>query len=212
MKKVLVIFPVFILFTFNVLVVFAQQDVLIDPRDQQEYKIVQIGETLWFAENLNFTTAESECYEGVELNCEKYGRLYTYYEASNVCPDTWRLPYKQNIKDLKRRMKSKSFASIINKQDWNTDEADIATNRLGLSIKPGGRKYDAQYIPKSCEGDPFFGLGISASFWLGGEKSTNPKHWHVNHFGGSQKTKTHKHGKPPNGAKLSVLCIKSKSQ
>lgn len=187
------------------------QDIFVDKRDQQNYEVVQIGDLVWFAENLNFKTLNSECYESDATNCEKYGRLYTFYESEKACPTEWRLPTKKDIKKLKRAMKSKTFESIINKEDWTTKEADIGTNELGLSIKPGGRKYDKKYIPKENNGNPFSGKGISASFWMGQEKRKNPRHWHINHFGGSQKMKVHKHGKPPKGAKLSILCVKDEN-
>jgi uncharacterized protein (TIGR02145 family) len=203
-KRTLSIFIILIAIIMNM----KGQDTFIDKRDNQNYTVIKIDDLLWFAESLNYKTSDSECYELDSINCKKYGRLYTYYEAKKVCPNEWRLPTKKDIKKLKREMKSKTFESIINKEDWDTSEADIGNNQLGLSIKPGGRKYDDKYIPKENEGNPFFGKGISASFWLGSENYKNPRHWHINHFGGSQKMKVHKHGKPPKGAKLSILCVK----
>lgn len=184
------------------------QDVFVDTRDNQSYEVVEIDDLSWFAENLNYKTSDSECYESDSANCEKYGRLYTFYESEKACPVEWRLPNKKDIKKLKQEMQSKTFESIVNKEDWETKEADIGTNELGLSIKPGGRKHDKEYIPEENNGNLFFGKGISASFWMGGENHKNPRHWHINHFGGSQKMKVHKHGKPPKGAKLSILCVK----
>lgn len=201
-----------ILFIITIVVIqistLQSQEIFIDERDNQGYKVVEIGNLLWFAENLNYKTIDSECYNSDSTNCEKYGRLYSYYESENVCPVEWRLPNRKDVKKLKREMKSKTFESIVDKVDWETKEADIGTNELGLSIKPGGRKYDKEFIPKENNGNPFFGKGISASFWMGGENHNNPRHWHINHFGGSQKMKVHKHGKPPEGAKLSILCVK----
>lgn len=183
------------------------QNTFVDERDDQAYDVVKIGNLNWFAENLNYAALDSECYNLELANCEKYGRLYTYYEAEKVCPSQWRLPTKKDIKSLKQEMNSKTFESIVKKEDWDTEEADIGTNELGLSIKPGGRKFDKDYIPPENEGKFYFGKGISASFWMGNEKHKNASHWHINHFGGSQKMKVHSHGKPPAGAKFSVLCV-----
>ena len=63
-----------------------------DPRDGQVYKVVQIGNVTWFAQNLNYEVDGSVCPEGDNRNCEKYGRLYTWEAAQNACPEGWLLP------------------------------------------------------------------------------------------------------------------------
>ena len=49
----------------------------------------------WTTENLNVNTDPSHCYEDSELNCRRYGRLYTWESAQRGCQslgDGWRLP------------------------------------------------------------------------------------------------------------------------
>ena len=62
-----------------------------DPRDGQEYSIVEIGNLSWFASNLNYKIEGSYCFENDDKNCDIYGRLYKWEVALNACPQGWHL-------------------------------------------------------------------------------------------------------------------------
>ncbi len=67
-------------------------ETMTDPRDGQTYNIITIGSQTWMAENLNFETEDSYCYDNDNLICDKYGRLYKWDTALTICPPGWHLP------------------------------------------------------------------------------------------------------------------------
>lgn len=70
-----------------------------DSRDQKLYKVEVIGNKTYMAENLNYKTPNSYCYDNNISNCKKTGRLYTWISASHACPEGWSLPTIDEIKN-----------------------------------------------------------------------------------------------------------------
>jgi uncharacterized protein (TIGR02145 family) len=57
----------------------------------------------WTTENLNLDITDSYCYAGVELNCRRYGRLYSWRSAQIACRllgEGWRLPTNDDWNQL----------------------------------------------------------------------------------------------------------------
>ncbi len=74
--------------------------------DGYEYTAIDINGKLWFTENLRTSiTAKDEplmaySYDGYLENSKVYGKLYKYKDAIRACPTGWRLPTKQEWREL----------------------------------------------------------------------------------------------------------------
>ena len=116
----------------------SKTNVFVDSRDSKEYKIVKIGTQTWMAENLNWETGESWCYDNKNSNCEKYGRLYTLASAKTACPEGWHLPTMAEWDVLTAYVGGSDFAGEKLKSAmplWD------GTNDFDFSALPGGQRY-----------------------------------------------------------------------
>ncbi|MBQ2561680.1 MAG: fibrobacter succinogenes major paralogous domain-containing protein [Fibrobacter sp.] len=142
-----------------------------DSRDGQSYGVVKIGEQTWMAANLNFETADSFCPEGDSRNCKRLGRLYSWAEASSVCPEGWRLPTKADFEKLIAEMlkggvassKGDAGAALKAKDGWF--KKGNGTDDFGFKALPAGYGTVGK----------FDGIGGYAYFWSATEDSENPE-------------------------------------
>jgi uncharacterized protein (TIGR02145 family) len=139
-----------------------------DSRDGKKYKIVQIGAQTWMAENLSYV-ASNECYfyENATFNGSKYGMLYGWKIANQVCPCGWHLPTNnewetlaQNISQLKGPFAKDSLTwesvGKILKSDEGWPYNTNGTNDFGFSALPAGYRF-AQGV--------YYSQNFSAYFW-----------------------------------------------
>ena len=140
---------------------------IVDDRDGQVYKTVKIGEQTWMAENLNYETANSYCYNNEVSYCTKYGRLYTWaasmdsagvfsndgkgcgysaecspiYPVRGICPNGWHLPSKEEWGKIFDKLKEENEGD----RAWlSTSELDCRCgfDKYGLSVLgSAGRDY-----------------------------------------------------------------------
>ena len=141
-----------------------------DSRDGQTYRIVKIGTQTWMAENLNYETEGSYCYNNDATKCTKYGRLYTWIAATTACPSGWHLPSTTEWETLFTAVGGRSIAGtkLKSTSSWDTDidgskicvsNCDVngnGTNAYGFSALPAGWK--------NSYGDFAF-EGVDAYFW-----------------------------------------------
>ena len=182
MKKKVIIF---VLLMSTALFAVEPMPDLVDSRDKQVYKTVQIGEQRWMAENLRFKLKGTECYNKQEVNCEEYGRLYTwaaamrlvdYYNSTSitklkkrvhdVCPAGWHVPTNKEWKKMKyfvgKTGKSDGVGiSLKSKDGWDRElRLPFGSDEFGFNALPAGEKY---FIGE------FMDKGASAQFWAATE-------------------------------------------
>jgi uncharacterized protein (TIGR02145 family) len=104
--------------------------------------------------NVDVNTTPSYCYEDAELNCRRYGRLYTWESARRVCQslgDGWRLPT-----DDEWRQMAKDYGGVSEESDNRGKTAYKALLAGGSSgfnaLLGGGRSDDGQYARLEAHG------------------------------------------------------------
>jgi uncharacterized protein (TIGR02145 family) len=162
-----------------------------DSRDGQSYSVVKIGNLTWMAENLNFETAGSFCPEGDSRNCKRLGRLYSWAEASSVCPEGWRLPTKADFEALvnaasgddaqslspslaQSSSQSRAGAALKSRDGWF--KKGNGSDEFGFNALPAGyRGAVLKTDDGTVTGGKFDGIGGYAYFWSADEDAENPE-------------------------------------
>jgi uncharacterized protein (TIGR02145 family) len=114
-----------------------------DPRDNQVYKTIKIGEQVWMAENLNYAAEYSWCYDKDTSNCSKYGRLYNFEMAQDACPTGWHLPSDLEWTALTDFLGGEDVAGLKMKGvegDATTIPTNSKMNSSGFSGLAGGNR------------------------------------------------------------------------
>lgn len=164
---------------------------LVDGRDGQVYKTVSIGTQIWMAQNLNYETANSYCYNDNASNCIKYGRLYTWAAAMDsagtwsangegcgaektclernpvrgVCPEGWHLPSKDEWETLFKAVDGKSTAGTKLKSTSGWNRNGNGTDAFSFSALPAGERYGSDGY--------YSNVGDYAYFWSATEWTGN---------------------------------------
>ena len=173
---------------------------LTDARDGQTYRTTIIGNQVWMAENLNYSTDSSWCYNDDPKNCEKKGRLYKWNEALNVCPAGWHLPSRVEWWTLVATVGGQNVAvfTLRSTSVW-PDDIYNGTDDYGFSVIPTGYKgLDQNYVGDNR---------VHASFWTASEDGDNNANAYLFYIGynyGPGMDSTNKN------LAISVRCIQDK--
>jgi len=156
---------------------------LTDSRDKQTYKTVKIGSQIWMAENLNFETDSSYCFNDSAKYCSKYGRLYTWaaamdsagvwsengkgcgyqkmctptYPVQGACPSGWHLPTKAEYDTLFAAIGGSETAGVKLKSTSGWSESGNGTDDYSFSAVPTGYRFINGIYP-IYSGDGYLGF------------------------------------------------------
>jgi uncharacterized protein (TIGR02145 family) len=162
-------------------------ELIIDPRDNQSYSVVQIGDQCWMAENLNYGAmvtggtntsgmegVQKYCFNNNEANCNTYGALYQWNEimqgsnqsvsnpsgVAGICPEGWHLPSFSEICQLTNEIGGTSHGGGKLKETGTQHwkkPNEGATNEYGFTSLGSGNYW---IISGS-----FNNLKVSANYW-----------------------------------------------
>ena len=161
-------------------------DSFVDERDGTEYCTTTIGTQVWMADNLQFAS-DSNAYINLSnpstVNAV-YGRLYTFSEANQACPNGWHLPTDEEWKIMEMTLGMSALeADALNERGtnegaqlksgdgWNSsvNVGVEGTNTVGFNALPSG-----EWNPSF---GPFFHLGAEASYWTASTYDTTTAAW-----------------------------------
>ena len=168
---------------------------LLDTRDNQVYRTVEIGTQTWMAQNLNYKVEHSFCLKQKDSLCVIYGRYYPFSVAMDsvnqggcgngegcerqishqgICPNGWHLPdsleFDYFIKFISKDKNEKYFSRAVrSKMLWSDS---MGLDEFGFSLLPTGRvlfaKYDGNYAYSKSEHKQYICL------WGNGWKKDGP--------------------------------------
>jgi uncharacterized protein (TIGR02145 family) len=151
----------------------------------------------WMTENLHVTTARSYCYEDAELNCRRYGRLYTWESAQRACRslgEGWRLPTNDEWQQM-----AKHYGGV---RDDSDDSGSAAYKALLIG---GGSGFNALLGGGRAPDDGRYArLEAHGFYWTASETGAATA-WLYNFGRGGQALNRHADGEKDRA--LSVRCV-----
>lgn len=151
----------------------------------------------WLTENLRIDTSGSYCYGDSELNCRRYGRLYTWDAARQGCRSLgagWRLPT-----DEEWRILAKHYGGV-------REESDDAGKASYTALMSGGSAgFNALLGGDREPGDGRYARGDNHGFYWTVSETDARSAWFYN-FGLGQ-TSLNRHPEGNKQMAVSVRCV-----
>ncbi len=180
----------------------APADSIRDARDGQFYYIVEAGNLLWFAENLNYGGAGA-AYSSADDAGIVFGRLYTWDDATGgesgsglangpqgACPEGWSIPTNEDWEDLAGALGGRHYdfldnwlglgemvmvnASFNGSKMWTYSGKVSPQARFGWDALPTG------YCVNNYNN--YYGLNSRAYFWSSTEMNGSDAYYRTIYY------------------------------
>jgi len=184
-----------------------------DPRDGNTYRIIQIGDLLWFRDNLKFETEYSFCPNFCkDKNQCNNGNYYSNKNLDQLCPTGWRLPSYEDWGGLMRHLLHEN--QIKGKEIDSTYEDSNNSNDVILIKKEGFNLLESEGMMNFRHVDWVEGnklkrkKHLELSYWMKSRDQNDTYHIHLGKSGYNRHQ--HKHNiidKPKRQRKFSVRCV-----
>ena len=167
-----------------------QPGTMTDSRDGKTYRIVEIGTQVWLAENMAYLptvygpnvgseqTGNEEKpfhyvygYDGNDVaaakatqNYKKYGVLYNWYAAQQICPAGWHLPNKAEWQILTEYVYNNIQPTQCYEYDWQDQKIEFEDWNIAGALRSteGWEPFNEPGRPGLGAGSDQFGFGAQA--------------------------------------------------
>ncbi len=112
---------------------------------------------VWITENLKAEVADSYCFNNAEVNCETYGRLYTFEAAQEACATLgrrWRVPTDEEWGKL-----AEAYGGY---KGNSSDDGKAAAEAL---LGEGSSGFNGTLSGFGIRGERFFYMGDMGAYW-----------------------------------------------
>ncbi len=150
-----------------------------DPRDNQVYKTITIGDQTWMAENLKYKKVKG-AKRGTNYYAPKWNGLYYSWEAAQeACPEGWHIPTEDEFQELKNYINDEYGPLSSSDIGWYLRSKDrwedgiIGSDVFGFNAKPSGY----------CKVNDWKDLNARAYFWTSQKLSKKDFIFYILYFG-----------------------------
>jgi uncharacterized protein (TIGR02145 family) len=155
-------------------------------------KTVVVGGQTWMAENLNREMGASWWYKDTVWLGNRFGRLYDWETARNVCPDGWHLPSREEWNKLiafvgrgasePGEVAGGKLKSTLDWASWNDNNGKLHNNNgtddFGFTGRPGGHRLSSN--------GAYGAVGHQGAWWTATEESKDfAYNWQMTYVDGS---------------------------